>query len=516
MNRAEFVLAATLAFLLFCMAVVMGCMPGSWIELAAGGTAGGTEGKLTDVWIPLGTWLDIGGVRFKVVFEEEPVTRMMQFTLILPPAQVQSHPARLALGERELRADDGRVVLTIKDYDFFTAAGITWGGRIKCDIKVRRAINPSMAVYSPELSFYRDMLTMLEAVTTTEGVKVWERLNIIPQVIEPSSFMAPITLSVVLTGRGTAQLKNPVRVDLKIDWFPDDVPKGYIVSVDEFSLRRYEEKTIWVYPNEEFKVVFTISNWVTPRADLYARPEGKFWQKIGSAKFEGVERVQQVKIWDSVWENVTMEFSKVWQAYNTLAVAFDKWSENARMTLTAMIARIEHIENLFSQLVENVGEAFKLHEQWTMTQLEMLENVVLEWLRLEQKPMVVIYAPQVAYAGVPNSFFVKEINCQLTGITVEDGSGVLWSGLLPFFTVTPRVPGSGLRLTVTYRGTGEWSGTYTKTVEIPFTYLTSITWENQQPVVAPPPKPVIQAWHLLVIGAAVFAVVLGVGLWRRR
>jgi hypothetical protein len=106
----------------------------------------------------------------------------------------------------------------------------------------------------------------------------------------------------------------------------------------------------------------------------------------------------------------------------------------------------------------------------------------------------------------------------VTDVRVEDASGVLWTGISTFFTATPRVPGSGLKLTVTYTGTaGEWAGkTFTKVYDIPFEYLTAVTWKNRQPVVAPPPEPLIKAWHLLAVGAVVFATVLGVGLWRKR
>jgi hypothetical protein len=459
-------------------------------------------------------------VRFKVVFEEEPVTRMMQFTLIRPPAEIQKSHARLALGERELKSDDGSIWLMIKDYDFLVARGMTWGGRIKCDISVKRTFNPRMAIYSPKLSFYREMLPKLESAKT-EGISVWVNTELIPGIIEPPAFMAPITTTLAFTGEGNRELKEPVRVELKVDWFPEElqpVPGLTPAEAQELSAKRFQYKTLWVFPKETFKVVFELPDWVTKKAKLYYfSEEERDWIEIGVAEWDGVNYPHRVKLWDSWLENLSVEFDRVWRALETQKKVFEEWSENAVKTAQAMLTRIEEIENKLTRVVQNVGESFKRHENLTRAQLEMLKNFVIESFKVEHKPMVVIYAPQVAYAGVPNTFFVKEINCHLTGITVEDGSGVLWSGALPFFTLTPRVPGSGLKLTVTYTAEyPEWAGSYTKTVEIPFVYLTSITWENQQPVVAPPPEPVLEAWHLLLVATLVFVGVLGIGLWRKR
>jgi hypothetical protein len=445
---------------------------------------------------------------------------MMQFTLIRPPAEIQSRRARLALGERELKSDDGSIHVIIKDYDFLVARGMTWGGRIKCDISVKRMFNPRMSIYSPELSFYRAMLPKLESATV-EGVKVWVKQELIPGIIEPPAFMAPITTTLAFTGEGNKELKEPVRVELKVDWFPEEVqpvPGLTPAEAQELVAKRFQYKTLWVIPKETFKVVFELPEWVTPKAKLYYfSEEEKGWVEIGAAEWKGVNYPYRVKLWDSWLENLGLEFSNVWQALETQRKVFEEWSENARKAVQAVLTRIEEIEDKLAQVVRNVGESLKLHENLTRVQLEMLKDFVIESFKVEHKPMVVIYSPQVAYAGVPNTFFVKEINCRLTGVTVEDGSGVVWSGVLPFFTVSPRVPGSGLKLTVTYEATyPEWRGTYTKTVDIPFVYLTTITWENQQAVVAPPPEPLLEAWHLLLIATLVFVGVLGIGLWRRK
>jgi hypothetical protein len=522
MRRAEFILAATLVFILFCMAVVMGCMPGGWVELAAGGTAGGAEGKLTDVWVPLGTWLDIGGVRFKVVFEEEPVTRMMQFTLIRPPAEIQKHHARLALGERELKSDDGSIQLTIKDYDFLVARGITWGGRVFCDISVRRGFNPSASVYSPELSFYRGMAAQLKTIVYEE-VQVWRAVQIIPGIIRPAAFMAPFTTTLTFTGIGRRELEEPVQVALKVDWFPEEVYAGLSeAEVEEMRARRFAYQTLWVYPKELFKAVFELPDWMVPRAVLYARTAGtEEWVQIGEARWLGVERPVRVRIWDSWLENLNVEFSNVWQTVDVLSQSFEHWTENASKSLGVMLDRIRQVENLFQQHVQWVGEALAKHQDWTLEQLREMENWVDMNIRGITYPYIIVYAPQTAYAGVPNAFSIQPVHSVLKAVTVTDGSEEpLYSGISTFFTATPRVPGSGLKLKVVYGGepgTPYEFQTFVKEFDISFDYLSAVTWDNNdQPVVAPPPEPVIQAWHLLAVGGAVFAAVLGVGLWRRR
>jgi hypothetical protein len=521
MERTEFILAATLAFLLFCMAVVMGCMPGSWIELAAGGTAGGAEGRLTDVWIPLGTWLDIGGVRFKVVFEREPVTELPVFTLLEPPATIVS-TAKLTLGEKELRGPD--VTVTIKDYDFLVARGMTWGGRILCDISVKRRINPSMSVYTPELSFYRGMLYSLETVQV-QNILIWRDLEIVTGVLRPPAFMAPMTLTLAFSGYGSDELKEPVYVELKIDWFPDDIPVSERLTARDFEemrAKRYQTKLVRVWKGEKFRVVFELNDWVTKRADLYARVGTEPERKIGSGTWEGVDCIERVKIWDSWLENLNIEFSNVWQALVTQKEVFEKWTENAVKAYKGLEEyfnrQLDLMENKIVELAESVGEALRKHENMTREQLEAIRDWMLTNLRGLTKPAVVVYAPQTVYSGVPNAFSIQPLNAVVTDVRLEDASGVLWTGISTFFTATPRIPGSGLKLTVTYTGTvGEWAGkTFTKVYDIPFEYLTAVTWENRQPVVVPPPEPLIKAWHLLAVGAVVFATVLGVGLWRRR
>jgi hypothetical protein len=531
MNRTEFILAATLVFILFCMAVVVGCMPGGWVELAAGGTAGGAEGRLTDVWIPLGTWLDIGGVRFKVVFEKEPLTELPVFTLIKPPSNIVA-TAKLALGEKELRGPD--VTVTIKDYDFLTAKGITWGGRILCDISVTRKMNPSMSVYSPELSFYRGLLSTLESFKFLE-YKVWTRIAIMPGTVAPPAFMAPLTTTLVFTGEAHPDLKKlaaerpqdiPVVVELMVDWFPEKyqpVPGLTREEANEMRVKRYQYRELRLYPGDKFKVVFELPNWYTPEAELYARARGtEQWQYVGSCKWEGVEYPTRVKIWDSWYENLNIQFSNIFQALNTYGEMFQKYTENVRAAFLGLEEKFEYeislLENRTRELAQRVGERFRKHQEWTVEQLKAMEDWMITSLRNMTKPSVVVYAPQTAYAGVPNAFSVQPLNAIITGITVEDASGVLWSGISTFLTATPRVPGSGIKLKISYTGTvGEWAGkTFTKTVEIPFEYLTAVTWENQQPVAAPPPEPLIKAWHLLVVGGVVFAVVITIGLLRRR
>jgi len=533
MRRAEFILAATLAFMLFCMAVIMGCMPGSWLELAAGGTAGGAEGRLTDVWIPLGTWLEIGGVRFKVVFEREPLTQLPVFTLIKPPSEIVS-TAKLALGEKELRGPD--VTVTIKDYKFLTARGMTWGGRILCDISVKRRFNPSMSVYSPELSALRNAWMALESVKTEEGVSVCRDLYVDFTVFEPALFSGPPTPTITVWGKGSNKLVNYVTVQLKVDWFPmisesvsaEDVARMLEISeadAKELLVKKTQIKDINIYPNSEFSTVFELPGWYTPEAVLHGRIAGeREWTELYRvdyrAKF-GVDRPTKVELWKPLWENLGVQIRDICEAVNTLTDVFNKWTENVKVAYQNLVdefnRQMERIHDQIIRFEQRVGEEMRKHENWTLEQLEAMRDWMMTSLTNITKPSLVIYAPQTAYAGVPNAFSIQPLNCVITDVRLEDATGVLWTGISQFFTATPRVPGSGLRLTVTYRGTiGEWAGkTFTKSVEIPFTYLTSISWENRQPVAAPPPEPLIKAWHLLVIGGVTFAVVMAVGLRRR-
>ena len=531
MNQAEFVLAATLAFLLFCMAVVMGCMPGSWIELAAGGTAGGAEGKLTDVWIPLGTWLDIGGVRFKVVFEREPLTQLPVFTLIKPPSEIVS-TAKLALGEKELKGPDVRI--EIKDYKFLTAKGTTWGGRILCDILVKRKFNPSMSVYSPELSAFRKAWIALQSVTTEEGVSPWSDFYVDSTIFEPALFAGPPTSVITIWGKGSNKVVNYVTVQLKVDWFPiisegataEEVAGTLQISeadAKELLTKKCQVREINIYPDTDFNTVFELPGWYTPRAILYGRVAGqREWTRLYEVTFEGVNRATKVELWKPLWENLGVEIKSICEAIDTLTQTFNQWTENVAKAYKNLVdefnRQMERIQEQIISFEQRVGEAMRKHENWTLEQLESIRDWMITSLTNVTKPSLVVYAPQTAYAGVPNAFSIQPLNAVITDVRLEDATGILWTGISQFFTASPRVPGSGLRLTVTYRGTtGEWAGkTFTKTVEIPFTYLTSITWENQQPVAAPPPEPLIKAWHLLVIGGVIFAVVMTIGLLRRR
>jgi hypothetical protein len=485
-------------------------------------------------------------VRFKVVFEREPLTQLPVFILIKPPSEIVS-TAKLVLGERELRGPD--VSITIKDYKFLTAKGMTWGGKILCDISVKRRINPSMAFYNPELSFYRRAWVGLQALKTPEGKVPWSTLDFGCQTIEPALFSGSPTPMIMVWGKGSEEVKDYVKVQFLIDWFPmvtpspppPDVPltieqawerarevAGMIgISENEaveLLLKKFQVQEVTIYPGLNFSAIFELRGWYTPRAHIYGRIAGeRKWTDLQmEAKFPEVDKPTKVEVWEPLWKELGVTIENISVTLNTLTDAFNKWTENAVRAYKNLVdefnRQMELIENRILTFEQRVGEAMRKHENWTLEQLEAIRDWVVTSITETTKPALVVYAPQTAYAGVPNAFSIQPLNCVITDVRLEDATGVLWAGVTPFFTATPRVPGSGLRLTVKYQGTtGVWAGKiFTKSYEIPFTYLTSVTWENQQPVVAPSPEPMIKAWHLLVIGGVVFGAVLGIGLWRRR
>lgn len=498
-------------YVLFCLAVVVGSLPGGFLETTP---PGGKAGTLT-AWIPLGSWVDVGGVRFKVVYETTEFERY--FALLEGNAIVSK--ARLELGERTLVSPD--LTLVIRDY-YFIGQPMTAGGMVLCDITATRPrLSLTRPVYSRSLASLRALA--LETVRETRQIGLTD-ISVHGAVVYPHIYFAPVVSVVDVRGRLIGP-ENFVTFEFRIDWFAG-------VSERQLSSKmrslRYETRQVTARSGEWLSVAFTLNGMVTPRARLWVRtvaPSVSDERDLGYVFFDGISAPAEVEFWKPIVENWFGQVtSQVQEVSDRVTASLQSLQEMLRQRFEAYNRSVEQLgrditalEEYVRGLAENVGEAFRRHENWTLTQLEKMRDWTLASFAGMTKPSVVVNAPQEAVAGIPNFIQVQPVNAVIQNVEVSDGTGTLLSLPRTWFSVTPRIPGSGLKLRVTYMGTmGEWAGrTFTEEFDIPILNWSGYSVVSNEPLHSPPPEG-YSALDLMLIGGVFVAASAAVLLLVRR